>query len=262
MPAKTRIIPALLLSVMLLPSSVRADTEGDYTYTVADNKATITDFNTSYSGHLSITNELGGYPVTSIGNSAFYYCTSLTSVTIPDNVTSIGNQAFSSCTSLTSVTIGNGVTSIAGSAFYGCTSLTSVTIPDSVTSIGSYAFEGCTSLTAISVLPENQHYASDNGVLLNKNRTTLIQCPGGYSGPYTIPDTVTAIGPYWAWNGGTAYPCGYAAFQGCTSLTSVTIPDSVTSIGSYAFSASPTHTAVTHRTGDNNIARRHVSHIT
>jgi len=103
MPAKTRIIPALLLAAMLLPVSARALIDGDYTYTVADNKATITDFNFSYFGALSITNQLGGYPVTSIGDWAFYWCDSLTSVTIPDSVTSIGSTTFCACTSLTSV---------------------------------------------------------------------------------------------------------------------------------------------------------------
>ena len=81
-----------------------------------------------------------GNGVTSIGNYAFYKCSSLTGVTIPDSVTSIGDSAFELCDSLTSLTIGNGVTSIGPSAFKGCNSLTSVAIPDSVTSIGDYAF--------------------------------------------------------------------------------------------------------------------------
>ena len=89
--------------------------------------------------------------VTSIGGCAFFYCTGLTSVTIPDSVTSIEGGAFSDCTGLTSVTIPNGVTSIGHDAFSGCTRLTSVTIPDSVTSIGEHAFSSCTRLTGITI---------------------------------------------------------------------------------------------------------------
>ena len=91
------------------------------------------------------------YPVTSIGSYAFYYCTSLNSVTIPNSVISIGSYAFYNCTSLTSVTIPNSVTSIGDRAFSYCTSLTSVTIPNSVTSIGSSAFNSCSSLSTIIV---------------------------------------------------------------------------------------------------------------
>ena len=180
MNTRTRIIPALLLAAMLLPVSVRADPEDEYTYTVTDNQATITGYSGS-GGAVFIPDTLGGYPVTTIGKSVFSYRNSLTSVTIPDSVTSIGNYAFCWCDSLTSVTIGNSVTNIGVGTFYSCTSLTSVTIPDSVTSIGYRAFSGCPSLTAISVVPENPNYRSVNGVLLDKTLTTLVQCPGGYS---------------------------------------------------------------------------------
>ena len=88
--------------------------------------------------------------VTSIGNGAFGYCTSLTSLTIPNNVTSIGNGAFSSCRKLTTVTIGNGVTSIGFQAFIYCIDLNTVTIGNGVTSIGDASFYGCTGLTSIA----------------------------------------------------------------------------------------------------------------
>ena len=169
--------------------------------------------------------------VTSIGESAFENCRSLTSVTIPNSVTSIGGCAFDECWSLTSVTIPDSVTSIGDGAFASCTSLTSVTIPDSVTSIGGGAFAWCTSLTGIWVTEGNSHYSSDaSGVLFSKDKTTLVQYPGAFAA-YAIPDSVTSIGA--------------GAFGGCTSLTSVTIPDSVTSIGQHAFNGCRSLTSVT-----------------
>ena len=162
-----------------------------------------------------------GDGVTSIGGYAFSGCTGLTSVTIGNNVTSIGELAFYNCTGLTSVTIPDSVTSIGDIAFYGCTGLTSVTIGNGVTSIGDYAFRGCTGLEAINVASNNTVYSSVDGILYNKNQTTLIKCPQGITGTVTIPDSVTSIGDN--------------AFEYCTGLTSVTIPDSVTSIGSQAF---------------------------
>jgi hypothetical protein len=89
--------------------------------------------------------------VTSIGFSAFLCCSNLTSISIPGSVTFMGNEAFSGCSGLISVSIQDGATSIGGAAFWGCSGLTSISIPDSVASIGAYAFNNCSSLTGISI---------------------------------------------------------------------------------------------------------------
>ena len=174
----------------------------------------ISSYSNEYTGSVvipdTVTYNGSIYSVTSIGGKAFYYCTGLTSVTIPNSVTSIGGSAFLGCTGLTSVTIGNSVTSIGGSAFSGCTGLTSVTIPNSVTSIYNSAFSG-TGIYANS--PDGVFYVD--------------KWACGYKG--TMPSN-TAI----SLKGGTVGIAG-DAFSGFNNLTSVNIPNSVTSIGSYAF---------------------------
>ena len=194
--------------------------------------------------------------VTSIGESAFSNCDSLTNITIPDSVTSIGDYAFYICDSLTSITIPDSVTSIGDYAFAYCYSLTSITIADSVTSIGDYAFSDCYSLTSITVDENNTQYSSDSyGVLFNKNKTELIRYPcDNETTSYSIPDSVTNIRDcaFYICDSLTSITIpdsvtsiGVGAFSDCYSLTSITIADSVTSIGDYAFSDCYSLTSIT-----------------
>ncbi|MDD5678652.1 MAG: leucine-rich repeat protein [Kiritimatiellae bacterium] len=189
----------------------------------------------------SLTSVVIGNGVTNIGDRAFCGCNGLAGVTLPNSVTRVGDFAFSPCmglpifpftnaSSLASVMIGNSVATIGDCAFYSCANLANVTLPDSVTRIGNYAFYACSSLagvtipgsvtsigdyafflcaslSAITVAAQNAVYSSLEGVLFNKSRTTLIQCPGGKTGSYTIPVSVTTIGD--------------CAFYACTGLTGV-----------------------------------------
>ena len=204
--------------------------------------------------------------VTTIGDAAFFLCNGLSSITIPESVTTIGEFAFYACADLYSITIPDGVTSIGHTAFDGtawfnsqpdglvyvgkiaysykgempqntkiviksgtksisssafsdCSGLTSIIIPESVTNISNSAFDNCSGLASIKVENGNPVYDSRdncNAIIETKTNTLIVGCK-----TTIIPESVTGIG------GG--------AFDGCSSLTSVTIPKSVNSIGWAAF---------------------------
>ena len=248
-------LAAFAAMVVLCAVCAGAETYGDLEYSVLDDGTVeITDYNGS-AKTVDIPEKINGKSVTSIGDCAFRYCTSLKSITIPNSVMEIGSSAFSGCSSLTSITIPNSVTEIGVYAFKGCTSLTSITIPNSVTNIGDSTFWGCSSLTAIYVAVDNKNYTSVNGVLFNKDKTALICYPAGKTDKsYNITNSVTSIGDY-AFNGcssltsvtipNSVTEIGGSAFVGCASLKSITMPNSVTSIGDMAFYKCSSLTSIT-----------------
>ena len=239
--------------------------QAQYAYTTNNGAITITGY-TGPGNVVAIPSVINGLPVTEIGNYAFGGNNSLTNVTIPGSVLSIGYSAFANCYGLSNVTMSAGVTNLSQYAFddceslvsasipntvvnigygaFGYTALTKVTIPASTTFIDTYAFGDCYSLTNITVDLSNPAYSSLAGVLFDKNRTTLLQYPGGNGGNYTVPGSVITIGNY------AFYDCynlsnvtisagvsniSDSAFDYCENMASVTIPNTVVSIGSSAF---------------------------
>lgn len=186
----------------------------------------VTGYGSCTDKELVIPNKYKGLPVTSIGDQAFLFCNTITSVTIPDSVTYIGNHAFAACDNLASVTIPDSVTYIDRNAFFWCKSLTSVFIPDSVTYIGNVAFSWCFSLTNIMVDEKNPLYKSVDGNLYSKDGTILIQYATAKSETsFAVPDGVICIADY-----------AFATRNSpCYKLENITIPGSVRKIGYAAF---------------------------
>jgi len=237
--------------------------------------------------------------VLKIGDSAFIGCSNLTSIIIPQSVLIIGARPFYRCTNLTAITVDAdnsvyssvdgvlfdknrtklvqypvgkaGAYSVPGSviginygAFHGCERITSVSISDKVISLGERPFSDCGGLAAITVDAANPTYSSVDGVLFDKNQTTLIAFPFVNAGHYTVPESVTSIGDH-AFEDrknltdltipDSVKNIGYSAFNSCIYLTSVTIPDSVTSIGNFAFTSCRNLASITIGSGLTSIGR-------
>ncbi len=236
-------------------STPQSFTEGYYTYSVSDGKATITDVYNKISGAVTIPSTLGGYPVVTIGSYAFSGCTLITSVVIPNSVTVIKDRGFEECSSLKKITIPDSVKDIGVAAFTNCVALTSIKIPYGVPSIGNRMFEGCSSLASITI----PNSVTSIGIgsfgycrsLKNIEIPNSVKSLGWYSFWYcdklenmVIPNSVTSIGMesfYYCDNlksitFGSGIEVIGAWFKNCNVLESVTIKEGATKIASNAFS--------------------------
>jgi hypothetical protein len=200
----------LFVTILLFSAfAVQAATSGDWVFDLitstdsgVPNKVAIIGY-TGSRGPVSIPASINEIPVTRIGLPI-----------IPETAIGAGDT-------ISTFTIPDSETGIEGSAFSTSAGVTSISIPSTITEIGRRAFFSCSDLTSIDVAPDNPYYSSQEGVLYNKNKTTLVAFPSGKAGTFSIPSSVTSI--------------NNEAFKGCTKLTAVTIPESVTSIGYEAF---------------------------
>jgi hypothetical protein len=230
--AVLRFIAACLLGVSVVANP------SEFSYQEWNGEAIITRY-LGTNSEVVIPSTIGGLPVRRIGN---WLSPNGNRVVIPEGVVEIIGYAFYQCTNIAEVTIPNTVTNIGDEAFRG-TSLTNVLLPASLLSMGTNPFGACSRLREISVAPGNWNFSSADGVLFNKAQTELVKFPQGRGGEYAVPETVTflpdevfadcaeltnVILPSIA-----NVPRG--AFSGSAKLRSVTLPENVRSIGEYTF---------------------------
>ena len=228
--------------------------EGDYTYTIDTENATIKKYTGSDTAIL-LPSKLGGYPVVAIGNSAFEDNKTVQTVCLSENITKIGNYAFENCSALSTIYFSNGLTAIGSYAFQNCTALTGLSLPNGLLSIGSYAFYGCTGFTNIK-LPDS--VATINSyAFMNCSNLESINFPASWSSAggsifngctkltsMAVPEGVVTI-PNSAFENAnclksitlpsTLNKIGSYAFENCKVLDTINFPDGLTAIGSYAF---------------------------
>ncbi|MGN0106182.1 MAG: leucine-rich repeat domain-containing protein, partial [Hominilimicola sp.] len=199
--------------------------ESDFTFD--SSTGTITKYNGSGEA-IVVPSSIGGIDVKNIGyysgvtyTDGVFYCANITSVIISEGIESIGTNAFSYCTKLKTITLPNSIKKMASRTFGHCKLMKSATIPPLAEQIYTDTFYPCDSLKAIIVSNDNAYYASVDGVLFNKDITTILKYPQGRQGSYTIPDTVNTIKS--------------STFSNSYKLTEIIIPSSVVTIGSNAF---------------------------
>lgn len=215
--------------------------EVTYLYSNADNKD-------AYRGSIKIpanvNHDSNTYTVTTIGRHAFLLCTELTSLELPNSITTIETEAFLRCAGLTSVTLPNSLTTLGDQAFTNCSSLTSITLPASLTTIGEIAFQNCSAMVNINVEAGNPMFSSIDGVVYDKDATTILICPERKT-EVALPNSLTTVGVNAFRNcssltsiplPGTLTAIENTAFSGCSGLISITLPSSLTTIGILAFS--------------------------
>ncbi len=221
-----RLIVAVLLMALCICTAAAADeplkyTSGDFVYVLLeDGTAEITAY-TGKAAELDVPETLDGYRVTSIGASAFCWCSGIKSLALPEGLTTIGDAAFS-----------------------WCHGLTSITIPDSVTCVGANPFMYCSKLTNIRVSPDHVQLAVIDGVLFDETEQKLICYPCAFrETSYAVPDGTRSIGSH-AFHGSRLKSIALPdtlicledfAFEESDSLTSITLPDSLVKVGVHPF---------------------------